>query len=139
MARPAESTDFFVDVPNVGNFYFAKRKIRDELAVACEYSRLTEGITTPSPWLELVATWIAALKVLTVSAPAGWNIDEMDPHDSESYGKIGAVYTSLRNKEESFRQGKKAPVQAGGPGDGAVPGVLVPAPVQSTADGSSVP
>jgi hypothetical protein len=134
MSRPAAATDFFVDVPNVGTFSFAKRMLRDELRIAAEYSRLTEGVETPTSWLETVAGWIAALKTLTVTAPTGWDIDAMDPLDQETYGKLAAVHMALREKEHSFRSGAAKAGQAPRPADGEVPGVLVPPKVQPGAD-----
>lgn len=134
MARSSAATDFFVDVPNVGAFSFAKRTLRDELRIAAEYSRLTEGVETPTEWLQMVGGWIAALTVLTVSAPAGWNIETMDPLDPETYGKLAAVHMALREKEQSFRSGAAKAGEAARPGDVQVDRVLVPAQVQPGAD-----
>jgi hypothetical protein len=134
MSRPAAASDFPVDVPNVGAFFFAKRMLRDEMRIAAEYSRLTEGVETPSTWLAIVAGWISALKVLTVSAPQGWDIDAMDPLDPATYDKLRDVHSALREKEDSFRAGAGKAGQASGPRAGEVEGVLVPAQVQSGAD-----
>lgn len=134
MSRTPAITDFFVDVPNIGTFSFAKRMLRDELRIGAEYSRLTEGVGTPSAWLEIVAGWISALTVLTVSAPAGWDIEQMDPLDQETYDKLRTVHQALRDKESSFRKKPSAAVEAGRTGDSEKPGVLVPAQVQPGAD-----
>lgn len=138
MNRPAAATDFFVVVDGVGNFSFAKRKLADEMRITAEYSRLTEGVETPTVWLELVAGWISALKILMVSAPDGWDIDEMDPLDQDTYTTLGKVHQALRDKETSFRQNKSKGLQAQRPGDGQEPGVLVPAEVQPSADGPAL-
>lgn len=134
MSRPSSSTDFFIDVPNVGNFSFARRTLRDEFAIAAEYSRLTEGIATPTPWLEFVATWVSALKVLTVTAPSGWDIDSMDPLDQGTYDKLREVHKALTEKEQSFRKNSSQTGAAARPGDVGEPGVLVPSQVQPGAD-----
>lgn len=134
MARLPNRNDFTVPVEGIGAFTFGKRKLRDELAIGAEYSRLTEGVDTPTPWLEAVAGWIAALKVLTVEAPEGWNIDEMDPLDPETYAKLRKVHAALREKEGSFRRSGDAAGQADGQGMGANNGVRVQAPVQPAAD-----
>lgn len=139
MSRPAASTDFYVDVPNIGTFSFAKRMLRDELRIAAEYSRLTEGVDTPSPWLNIVAGWIAALTVLTVTAPDDWDVENMDPLDQETYDKLREVHVALRAKEDSFRPGKAKAGQAPGSGNSEVAGVLVPAQVQPGTDGPAVP
>lgn len=134
MTRPSAKTDFFEDIPGIGNFSFARRSMRDELRIAAEYSRLTEGVEKPTDWLHIVATWISTLSVLTVTAPPGWDIEAMDPLDQESYDKLLAVHTALRVKEDSFRSSKSANSQAARPGNGEVDGVLVPAQVQPAAD-----
>lgn len=134
MSRKPSPTDFFLDIPGVGNFSFAKRTLRDEMAIAAEYSRLTEGIDTPTTWLGYVATWIAALKVLVVTAPESWDIDAMDPLDQSTYDTLRDVHAALREKEDSFRKGPAKVGEAARTGDVGEPGVLVPAQVQPGAD-----
>lgn len=132
MRTPAP-TDFWVDVEGVGNFRFAKRTMRDELRIETEYSRLTEGVATPTDYLALVARWMSTLGVLTVSAPAGWDIEAMDPLEDTTYSKLSRVFDALREKEGSFRR----PATQGGagprPGDEPGSSVPVPAPVQPPA------
>jgi len=139
MARDIAATDFFVDVPGIGNFSFAQRMMRDEFRIAAEYSRITEGVETPTSWLEIVGGWMATLKVLTVSAPDGWNLDEMDPLDQESYDNIRTVHQALRSKEHSFREGKKKGSETKRKGTGEGDGVLVSPEVQPGSDGHKVP
>lgn len=122
--RAPQPTDFTVEVDNVGVFRFAKRTMRDEMRIASEYSRLTEGVETPTIWLETVATWISTLKVLTVSAPADWqSLDDIDPLDEATYSRLMAVHAALRAKEGSFRRAANAPGQAARSADGADGGV----------------
>lgn len=97
-------TTYTITVDGVGTFTFAKRSMRSNLAIAAEYSRLTEGVENPVPFLDTVATWMSTLKVLTVAAPDGWVLDDMDPEDEDTYTKLGRVYGALRNKEGSFRR-----------------------------------
>ena len=94
--RKILATDFYVDVENVGRFRFARRTMRDEFQIGAEYSRLTEGVSTPTPWLAQMATMVSNLKVLAVTVPADWNIDKMDPLDDESYKLIFKVFEALR-------------------------------------------
>lgn len=114
MNRAPAVTDFPVSVEGVGNFVFARRNMRDELRIASEYSRLTEGVETPTNYLQNVATWFSVLKVLTVEAPHGWDLDAMDPFDDETLDRVVLVYAALRAKEGSFRSAKRA--------DGKAPG-----------------
>ena len=137
--RAPSATDFHVEVDGVGTFSFARRTMRDEMRIQAELSRLTEGVESPNFTLQTVGGWIAHLKVLTVSAPDGWDLDQMDPLDEDVYGQMFKVFTALRNKEDSFRPKKNVRGEAVGAGDGQDPGVLVPAKVQPSAHGSKVP
>ena len=118
MTRQAEASDFVVEVGGIGSFRFGRRKMRDQLKIFTEYSRITEGIADTAPWLTRIADAIAALKVLTVESPSGWDIDAMDPLDDESFGNIVKVHDALIDKERSFRPNKgengKAAGEAGG-------------------------
>lgn len=111
MRRPSES-DFSVQVENIGRFVFARRKMRDEIQIQVEYANLIQGVE-PTGWLQNVCGWIAAFNVLLVSAPDGWDVEEMDPLDNETYKGLMAVYNALRDKELSFRtkpeQGSEEP------------------------------
>lgn len=108
MSRLPAATDFHVPVDGIGTFSFAKRMMRDELRIAAEFSRLTEGVDSPTPFLATVAGWISQLRVLTVDAPDGWDLDALDPLDPESYAKLLKVHGALREKEDSFRGGANA-------------------------------
>lgn len=129
MAKTPQPTDFIVKVDDVGQFTFARRKMKDEIAIQVEYSRMLDGVV-PTPWLDVVAGWISALRVLTVRAPEGWDVDEMDPLDADVYARIGKVHGALTKKEQDFRS--QAGGRGQGAGSGAVPDgqVLVPPEVQ---------
>lgn len=120
MPRAASNTDFTVPVEGVGTFVFGRRKMADHIKVNVEYARMTEGVE-PTPWLDMVATWLSVLKVLTVRAPEGFVVDELDPLDDETYGKLLKVHAALRAKEDSFRLGSKASGEGGGQAPGPVP------------------
>jgi hypothetical protein len=104
MSNAPGSKQFVVDVDGVGVFTFARRNMRTELAIAAEFSRLSEGIASPTAFLETVGGWIATLKVLTLKAPDGWDLDELDPLDDASYAHLMNVHAALRAKEDSFRR-----------------------------------
>lgn len=131
--RKGSETDFSVKVEGVGSFTFARRKMADEIAIQVEYARLIDGVT-PTDWLATVAGWISALKVLTVRAPADWDVEEMDPLDDDTYAKLAKVHQALAEKERSFRRKHGAGSQGAGQGDGSDGGVLVPAQVPAPAD-----
>lgn len=115
MARIPKDTDYPVTVDGVGNFTFGRRTMRDEIAVQVEFARLIDGVE-PTVWLQTVCGWIAALKVMTVRAPDGWDLDELDPFESETYEKLGRVHAALADKERSFRRGKNTMGQSGSAG-----------------------
>lgn len=125
-SRQPAATDFFVSVEGVGRFSFAQRRMDDELKIAVEYSLITQGIDTPSAWLSIMAGALSQLRVLTVTAPEGWDLDEMDPLNEDTYAKIVKVHRALREKETSFREKPATAGQDSGPGDSEGVGVLVP-------------
>lgn len=125
MARTGDSTDFNVDVEGIGTFRFGRRRMRDEIKIQVEYARLIDG-AKPTDWLSMVAGWIATLKVMTVQAPEGWDIDSMDPLDDASYANLMKVNAALSAKEASFRRKPGAAGEGGGQGEVQDGGVLVP-------------
>lgn len=134
MSTTPGAKEFIVDVPDVGIFTFARRNMRSELAIAAEFSRLSEGIAMPSQFLETVGGWIATLKVLTLGAPDEWVLDELDPLDDENYARLMKVHGALRAREDSFRQKSKPGGEEQRAGGGADNSVLVPEKVQPRAD-----
>ncbi|MBN6729293.1 hypothetical protein [Burkholderia multivorans] len=95
--------DFTAD--GIGEFRARRRTMRLELAIAAEFARLTEGVEKPTEFLALVAGWISQLKVLTVSAPDGWDILAMDPLEDDTYSKLAMVYAAFRDAETKAREG----------------------------------
>lgn len=115
MSRTPSASDFVVPVPKIGAFTFARRTMRDEIAIQVEFARLIEGVE-PTEWLQVVCGWLSVFKVLTVRSPADWNLETMDPLDPETYAKMKAVYDELLEKERSFRRGTAPAGEAGGEG-----------------------
>ena len=134
MARAPASTDYPVEVDGVGNFMFARRTMRDELRINAEYLRLTEGVEVAGSDLNIMADWMATLKVLTVSAPEGWDVEKLDPLEPENFEKMSKVFHKLREKENSFRKGSAKASQAERKADSEGAAVLVSETVQPSAD-----
>lgn len=105
--RVPKLTDFTVPVEGIGSFTFAKRTMADELAIQREYADIIGGVESPTVWLETMGGWLSVLRVLTVRAPDGWDLDELDPLDEGTYAKLNKVYEELRTQERSFRGGQK--------------------------------
>lgn len=104
MPRLAQPTDFTIPVDGVGVFTFGKRTMRDEIAIQVAYARYIDGVE-PTAWLQAVCGWLSSLSVLTVRAPDGWDLDELDPLDDDSYRRLKLVHDALSEKELSFRRG----------------------------------
>lgn len=130
MARRPHVTDYQVQVEGIGQFTFARRKLADEVSIQVEYARILDGVQ-PTEWLALVGGCLSALRVLTVRAPEGWDIDELDPLEDESYAKLMQVHAALVSKERSFRRKPTDAGEADGQGNGPVGGVLVSEEIQS--------
>jgi len=106
MLKKPKPTDFLVDVADIGSFVFARRTMADEIKIQVEYADMIAGVP-PTQWLSDLCGWISVLRVLTVSAPKDWNIDEMDPLEKETYENLMLVFLALRSQEETFRKGKR--------------------------------
>ncbi len=116
LANP--KSDFTLDVDGVGTFTFGYRTMADEFAIQRKYAELTGGGPI-TQWLGLVGGWMAALAVLTVKAPDGWVLDELDPLDAAVYEKLSRVFTALKDQEDRFRGRSGVDSQAGGEAAGA--------------------
>lgn len=102
--RNAAPNDFQVQVDGLGSFTFGRRTMRDEFAIAAEYSRLTEGIETPTEMLHFYARAFGTIKVLQVASPAGWDVETLDPQEDASYAQLLSVFDALRAQEADFRR-----------------------------------
>lgn len=131
--RIESSSDFPVQVEGIGTFIFGYRKLQDELRIQVEYARITESVPA-TVWLFNLATYISALRVLLVKAPDGWDLDELDPLDEETFIQIERVFSALRAKEDSFRPKRAKAGEAPGKGDVPNDGVLVPPEVQPSTE-----
>lgn len=130
--------DFTVPVEGLGDFVFGYRKMADHIAIEVEFARLTQGVQ-PTPWLLAFGEWMSTLRILMVKAPNGFDLDELDPLDDGVFDQLRAIFRALREKEDSFRQGRKKAGEADRAGAGEQSAVLVPAEVQPVAAGSAVP
>ncbi len=113
MSRISKANDFTVTVDGIGTFTFGRRNMQAEIDIQREYARILGGVP-PTAWLDIVGNWTSTFKVLTVSAPEGWDIDEMDPLDNGTYEKMKRVYDALSVKELSFRSGDGAQREGSG-------------------------
>ena len=104
MARAASQGDFQVSVDGLGSFTFGRRTMRDEFAIAAEYSRLTEGVQTPTDFLHYYARAFSTIKVLAVACPGGWSVDSLDPEEESSYAQLIGVFDAIRAQEADFRR-----------------------------------
>lgn len=127
------ASTYALTVDGVGEFVFSKRNMRKMIAIGVETSRLTEGVEV-EPFLALFIEALATVKTLTVEAPDGWDPNESDPFDSDSYDRVMKVWGALRDKETSFRAGSKG--QSAGTGTASIgdTGVLVSPKIQPAAD-----
>lgn len=128
-----------VHVEDIGTFTFAKRTMRLEFKIQAEYSRLTEGVDTPTANLDYIAGVFSALRVLTLAAPDGWNLDNLDPLEQDDFERVIKVHSALRAKESSFRRKPAGGGAGAGQGDGGHDRVSLPASVPAAADRPEIP
>lgn len=91
----------------LGEFIFRRRTLRDEFKIGAEYSRLTEGIDTPSRGLSYISEATANIKVLLVAGPDGWDLEKLDPLDQDTFTEITTIYKALQEREIFFRGERK--------------------------------
>jgi hypothetical protein len=104
ISRRVAATDFDVAVDGIGTFRFGRRTFRDRFSIAAKYSEFTEGVQTPTPWLDFMASAVAAITVLAVAVPPDFDINMVDAYDGESDKDILRIYTALVAKEDDFRK-----------------------------------
>ncbi|EKK5568212.1 hypothetical protein PN823_004635 [Enterobacter hormaechei] len=136
--RLAQPTDYFEDVEGIGRFRFARRKMADEIQIQRVFSEYTGGVQ-PTAWLLTLGEYLATLRVLTVEGPEGWDLDNMDPLDENTYNRIGRVFLALRECEETFRSGSKPKGEGRSTDNAEHGGSLVSPDVQAAAEPSPLP
>lgn len=116
-------------VEGIGVFTFRKRNMAAEIKISVEFARITEG----APVDEFTAVFcraIAELKVLTVTCPEGWVIEDMDPFDDDSYAKVFKVRGALLDGDGGTFRGKGEVGKGTGEGEGGDLRESVPDQVQ---------
>lgn len=120
-----------VPVAGIGDFRFRQRTFRDQFRIEIEAHRLLDGEPDPPAGLRLFAVMLATLVTLLESAPAGFDLDELDPLDADAFRQLEEVYAALRSAEDAFRG--RFPVTGEGNSEGTsasdahlVPGSLQP-------------
>lgn len=131
--------DFTVDVEGLGQFVFGYRKMEDHLKIEVEFARITQGLAQPTPWLLTIGEWMSTLRILLVKAPNGFDLDEIDPLEDDTFNNLRAIFRALREKEDSFRKKRAPGSEASRAGTGEQPALLVPPQVQPESAGSAVP
>lgn len=116
--REQRDTDFFIELPDVGEFRYGRRTFGDRLAIRAAYLHLVKGTGDDDPDLSMYAGFASTHAVLCVDAPEGWadilGIDLTAPGDPDA--KIFDLFTRLREMEDSFTKGVTKSVEVGGEG-----------------------
>lgn len=133
--RVKSDTDFFVDVPQIGRFSFARRAPRDVFRIRAEYNRFTDGYSDSNGDMEFGAFMFATLKVLMVSAPDGFDLEKLDPVMDDNWEDgVVKIFKSFRDTELLFRPKPVEAVQGKSPTDGHDISVEVPQEIQPTSN-----
>lgn len=124
---------YVLDLDGVGQFEVLRLTQRQRLRVLTEQARLTEGLEDLPETLMQEASITAAVKVLVVKAPEGWDVDLIDPLDEDgSYSAMQRLYAAISEREQRFR-GKTASAGTGA-GTAQDGGVVVAPAVQPAGD-----
>ncbi|WOL24225.1 hypothetical protein fHeYen801_015 [Yersinia phage fHe-Yen8-01] len=138
MARLPQKTDYDIKVDGIGTFRIARRKMSDEILIQRYYAEYAGGVE-PTAWLATLAEYLSTYRGLVVTAPEGFDIDNLDPLDDETYKKLGSVFTAIREQEERFRGRFTAPSKGAGEVDGTDSRPLVQEDLPTPTESSSIP
>lgn len=106
------SETYMVEVPEVGSFEVRRPVMRTAIRVEVEYARLTEGVESLPVDLKVICRIMSYLKVMVVSGPDGWDVDNIDPYSDDETSRLREVYEAVTAEETRFRSGGKAEPQA---------------------------
>lgn len=134
--REASADDFFIDLPDVGTFRYARRNIGDRLSIRREYLRYTQEWADNDADLALYASLIASHEVLCVDCPPGWeSIAALPAGQLDKAFELGLI---LKAKEEALAKGAEKSGAQEGEGAGPVGGVPMAAAVPAGTDGPAL-
>jgi hypothetical protein len=105
-----------VEVEGVGSFEVRRPIMRTAIRIEVEYSRLTEGLETVPDELSFLCRIMAYLKVMIVSGPDDWDVDNCDPYTETEVTRLREVYDALNAAEARFRSKSDPKPQAEGEG-----------------------
>lgn len=125
--------NFSVEVDGVGAFVFRHRTLRDGYRIEGERDRVLGGPVSDEA-LGASAMAYAALLVLTVEAPEGWDLDALDPVDDADTGRMFLVYRRMVETAATFHPRAVHNGPGAGPRDVGDPGVRLSPQIQSAAD-----
>lgn len=115
--RTAKESDFFIDVPSVGQFRFGRRTFGDRIAIRADYLRLVAEFGDDDTDLSIYASVAAIYVALCVSCPKGWEvITDLDLTDPDMENNIFTLYDLFIAKEASFRNRPAAGGESAGEG-----------------------
>jgi hypothetical protein len=92
----------------VGDFTFGRRTLGDAIKIRGEYLRLSAGLGDDDTEISAYSNVTSTIKVLCVSAPAGWeDVEKLDLTESDNrLNEVMLLFDALREKEGSFRRQK---------------------------------
>lgn len=99
--------NFTVTVEGVGDFVFRRRTLDSQFKILAAAVRMLGGETV-AEHLHMMAVAVETVRHLTVTAPDGWSIEDIDPLDQEQIDRVLLVFGRLRAAEDTFRFGAKA-------------------------------
>ncbi len=117
---------FEVEVEGVGKFTFRHKTVGLQIGIECEMAAATRGQAPEDKELRGWAYAWAQLLVLTETAPAAWDLLQMDPDDAETIPRVLLVHGRLVEEQARFRaerEAKRLPA-----GKAAQPNAGVPVP-----------
>lgn len=99
---------FHVNVDGVGKFTFRRRTYELGLEIESRVLKSVGNDFQAHPVFVRAARKYQDLRVLTVDAPDGWDLTDMDPLDQDQIDQVEKVWEAFREAEDTFREERKA-------------------------------
>lgn len=96
------------DVDGIGTFVFRRRTMAHRYSITAAALKIMGTGEVTNLGLLAETEKMAEVQLLCVSAPEGWNVEDMDPLDPEEMRQFGIVHARFREAEETFRRGAAA-------------------------------
>ncbi|TSA41547.1 MAG: hypothetical protein D4R63_03050 [Methylococcaceae bacterium] len=102
--RTAKDTDYFITLPEVGEFRFGRETLLDKILIRTHFLGIVKDLKDDDAhYASVFAVMIAEYATLCVSCPVGWeHIGDMELTE-QTESQLYALFALWRDQHQSFR------------------------------------